>query len=123
MNVRLVAFSCPTSALLLFSGQVEEHPAFGRGVVRAARVTKILHDSSWDWSGLLLLYALVALVGIAAVVVLNTTDADYGFRDVKQWVLVVLGLPGVAALLAFLFQVPKANYLYAAPLNEQKRAT
>lgn len=53
-----------------------------------------------------MLYTVVAVLGIAAVVVFNKTDAvDDGIDEVGRWVLVVLGLPGVTTLLAFLFQV------------------
>eukprot|EP00752_Nemacystus_decipiens_P005720 g5177.t1 len=78
---------------------VEEH--LGRGAVRAARVTSILEDPSWTWSGFLMLYTIVAVLGIAAVVLLNEPNAV----QVVQWVLSVLGLSGVPTLLLFLFQM------------------
>lgn len=97
-SLSLVSLTSVPSAL---AGKVEEHPAFGRGAVRAARVTRILQDPSWNWSGFLMLYTVVAVLGVALVVMLNETDALH----VVRWVLAVLGLSGVPTLLAFLFQV------------------
>lgn len=95
------------------TGKVEEDPAFGRGAVRAARVTRILQDPSWNWSGFLMLYTVVAVLGIAAVVVLIETDAVH----VVRWVLAVLGLSGVPTLLAFLFQVHLNYYVFQGSLQ------
>lgn len=74
--------------------------------MRAARVREVLRDPRWNWSGLLTLYAIVAVVGIIALVVFNKIEAlNDGINDGWRWTFAVVGVPGVLTLLAFLFQV------------------
>lgn len=86
--------------------QVEAHPAFGRGTVRAARINKLLMDPSWNWCGFANFYTGVAVLGIVVLVVLDQSNANSGFSNATRWTSATLVLPGVLTLLKLLFQVP-----------------
>ncbi|CAM9270543.1 unnamed protein product, partial [Pylaiella littoralis] len=82
--------------------QVEGHAAFGRGVVRAARIMRVLRDPSWNWFGLVLFYTMFALLGLAVVALTSTVGAiDHAVR----WTAAAVVFPGGLTLLNFLHQM------------------
>ncbi|CAM9839363.1 unnamed protein product [Scytosiphon promiscuus] len=107
--------------------KVEGHPAFGRGIVRAARIKKVLESSSWDWCGFLTLYAVVAILGAIIVAVLNSTsntdEAMGGLGQAWRWALAILGLPSTLTVLSFLFQMRHQGSLGTAQSVLRKAAS
>ncbi|CAM9290709.1 unnamed protein product [Scytosiphon promiscuus] len=107
--------------------KVEGHPAFGRGIVRAARITKVLESSSWDWCGFLTLYAAIAILGAIVVAVLNATsntdEAMGGLGQAGRWALAILGLPSTLTVLSFLFQMRHQGSLGTAQSVLRKAAS
>lgn len=84
--------------------QVEGHPAFGRGTVRAARINELLGNGSWSWCGIATFYIVVAVLGITTLYVLHWTGVVDGISKVAGWILATL-VPGGLTLLKLLLEV------------------
>lgn len=86
------------------TGQVESHPGFGRGAVRAARISKLLQDPSWTWCGFVTFFIVVAVAAILVIFLLRWTDVTAGVNKAVGW-LVVVFLPAGLTILKLLLEV------------------
>lgn len=84
--------------------QVEGHPAFGRGAVRAARIHRVLEDPTWNWCGLATFYIVIAAGGIVLLYALHWTGLISSISSWLGWVVATL-VPGNLTLLKLLLQV------------------
>ena len=101
------------------TGQVERHPAFGRGAVRAARITKVLQDPSWNWGGLVTFFVSIAALGISVLYALHWTGVAAKASNSLNLIVGLL-VPGVLTGLKLLIQVSTVSCMTAfASLSER----